>query len=312
MSRASGSLLLLIGSLMGACTPLPDARPERGLYLDLRKAVRLAEQEDWVVDRLEVDEPLERVMASVCATSRETREDLRAWVDQRIDEEAGFQVSGDGAPSERVHAHEGEMNGRVEEVRTLERVRLVLDAAEKTAAECPYWTEEDPGFAGKESDEARFVILAESLGAAALRFADGETAIGGGGGGRVFLGYGFSRRLTLAIGGEVAASATLPETDEGARTFVAVASSAVPLLFRISDVSRHLDIELTWRTLYPQGPNPHGLRVGIGYGLSTPRVASFMPYALLWVGYEVFPAQNASPAVHAILLGTRVGLDWDP
>ena len=108
------------------------------------------------------------------------------------------------------------------------------------------------------------------------------------------------------------ASGTLPKTDEGARTFQAVAASAVPVLFRISDVSRHIDIELAYLTLWPDGERKHGVRLGLGYGLSTPRVAGFMPYALLWVGYELFPAQDGAPTEHGFILGTRVGVDWDP
>ncbi len=140
----------------------------------------------------------------------------------------------------------------------------------------------------------------------------GNVDLGAGGGGRILLGYGVSQRLTIAVGGEIAASGTLPETEDGTRTFEAVAASAVPVLFRITDVSRHFDIELTWRTLYPEGPNRHGVRLGIGYGLSTPRVASFMPYGLIWVGYELFPAQHGSVTEHAIIVGTRVGVNWDP
>lgn len=308
----SQRLLALAVLVAAGCAPLPQTQAPRGLYVDLRKAVILQEQEDWIVDRLEVADALEGVMGSVCASTRETREDLRAWIDTQIEAEAGPGMAGDPSPSRQLYEQAGEMNGDIEDIRTLERVRLLLEAGEDSATDCPYWLEEDVEFAGREGDESRFVILAESLGGAALRWGGGTTEIGGGGGARVMLGYGFSRRLTIAIGGEVGASGTLPETDDGSRTFEAVAASAVPILFRITDVSRHFDIELTWRTLYPEGPARHGMRLGIGYGLSTPRVASFMPYALLWIGYELFPAQHGAATEHAFILGTRVGVNWDP
>ena len=322
--RGVAALLALVSCLVVGCTPLPQTRPTRGLYVDLRKAVELQEQSDWVVDRLEVEDALEGVMASVCASTRDAREDLRSWLNDRIDAEAGHGASEQSSPSEVLYRRDGKMSSRAEDVRTLERVRLMLDGAEDVARECPYWLDQETDFAGNESDERRFVVLAESIGAAALRVADGEIGVGGGGGGRVLLGYGVSARLTLALGIEVGASGTLPETDEGTRTFEAVASSAVPLLLRISDVSRHFDVELAWSTLYTEGATRHGLRVGLGYGLSTPRVASFMPYALLWVGYEVFapsssssssssaPRSRTDAVEHGILLGTRVGVNWDP
>ena len=301
--------LALALALLGACAPLPDARPERGLYVDLRKAVVLQEQEEWVVDRLEVDDALEGVMTSICSSTTETREDLRAWIAGRIAARGG-----EDAPdaSRRMYEAAGEMNGDIEEVRTLERVRMLLDAADGAATECPYWLEEDAEYAGRESDEARFVILAESLGGGSLRVSDGAVGFGGGGGGRVLLGYGFARRLTLAVGGEVGAAGTLPKNDEGRRTFEAVAASAVPLLLRVSDVSRHFDVEVAYQTLWPAGDRRHGLRAAVAYGLSTPRVAGFMPYAMLWFGYDLFPAQDGEPAVHGIFLGTRVGVNWDP
>ena len=47
---------------LAGCATLPDARPTRGLYVDLRKAVELREGADWVSDELEVNEALESVL----------------------------------------------------------------------------------------------------------------------------------------------------------------------------------------------------------------------------------------------------------
>ena len=85
----------------------------------------------------------------------------------------------------------------------------------------------------------------------------------------------------------------------------------MPLLIRYTNVSRVLDIEITYRTLWSDDRR-HGMRVDIGYGLTTPRVAGLMPYGLLWIGYEMFPAAHGQPMEHALVAGTRVGFDWDP
>ena len=151
---------------------------------------------------------------------------------------------------------------------------------------------------------------AEGVGAGSLRVTDGTTGFGGGGGGGLLLAYG-TRRLTVGLGIEIGADGTLPETPDGGRSFEAVFASAVPLLLRFTDVSRVFDIELSYRTLFADQVR-HGARINIGYGVTTPRVSDFMPYGLLWIGYEIFPGNGGATTEHAFLLGTRVGLNWDP
>ena len=187
---------------------------------------------------------------------------------------------------------------------------MLLDAARHDAVDCPYWSESDPDFAGIESDEARVVILAESSGSGGVRFAGGDIGVGGGGGGRLFGAYGIGR-FTLGIGAELGADGSLPETEDGGRTFEAVLSSSAMFLMRYTYVSRVLDVELSYRTLY-NDERRHGFRIDIGYGITTPRVAGFMPYGLLWIGYETYPSARGQSAEHAVLVGTRVGFDWDP
>jgi hypothetical protein len=57
---------------------------------------------------------------------------------------------------------------------------------------------------------------------------------------------------------------------------------------------------------------PIGARAAFGVGLTTMRNASFMPYGVLWLGYEVHPASGSDPADHSLRVGTRVGVDVDP
>jgi hypothetical protein len=42
------------------------------------------------------------------------------------------------------------------------------------------------------------------------------------------------------------------------------------------------------------------------------RSSAFMPYLVLWLGYEVHPARSGRPPTHSARIGTRVGVDWDP
>lgn len=294
--------VVLVSSVLLGCSPLPSQPAARGLYADLHRAVEFRESSDWVVDRLEVEHALEAVMESVCRSEPEAREDARLWIASEIEREGGA--------SEGLYAQEG-LSRRVKRVRRMERVLTLLEAAEHAAGECPYWIEADGTFRGIESDEGRFVIFAETRGGGALLVTDGEVGIGGGGGGRLLLGRGFGPRLTLGVGFELGVDGRLPQTPEGRRTFEGVLASSVPLLVRFANMSRVVDLELAWTQRY-DSPTRHGFRVGIGYGLTTPRVSGLKPYGVLWIGYGVTPPSRGEPADHTLWLGTRVGFDWDP
>ncbi|MEZ4247324.1 MAG: hypothetical protein R3B99_03680 [Polyangiales bacterium] len=297
MLRITAALALLV-----ACTPMPEQRQARGLYADLYKAVEFRENNDWVIDRLEIQASLESVMESVCSTDREAREDVRIFIETEIAEAGGS--------SEELFRREG-LTRRVKAVRRMERVRAMLDTAEDAATECPYWLEPDERFAGLESDERRVVVLAETRGGGAMVVSDGDIALGGGGGGRILLAAGLGPRLTLGVGYEVGAEGRMPETPEGRRSFEGILASSVPVLLRVRDMSRIVDVEVAWTQRY-DSPTRHGVRVGIGYGLTTPRVSAFMPYGVIWIGYGLTPAAHGEPTDHTLWLGTRVGFDWDP
>jgi len=298
--RSLVALLVLIS----ACATLPKQRAPRGLYRDLRQVVEFRESNDWVADGLEVDAAVEEVMRSVCSTPRERSEDLRGWLQHEI--------ATRGGPSETLFRTRGEDDGDIRAIRKLERVALLLDAAEAHRGECPYWLEQDERFAGVQGDEGRLVVWLESAGGGTLVLGDESPQLGGGGGGRLMPAFGITKRATLAIGFGLGGNGTLPENEEGAREFQAVFSSEVPVVLRVMDVSRVFDFEVAMTTRYRNEERTRGARVGFGFGLSTPRVVSLMPYAVLWVGYEVIPPQNGEELRHALWLGTRVGFDWDP
>ena len=158
------SALVALGAF-GGCATLPDSPLERGLYVDVRKTVEFEQQVDWVSDRLEVDNLVSHVMGSVCQTSPETRRRLIDWLDLRI--------VARGGPSQELYEREGrERTAAVRRVQSLERTRaLLMRAHELAETDCPYWLEEDPDFRGIQRDEGRLVILAESMGGAAVSVA---------------------------------------------------------------------------------------------------------------------------------------------
>jgi hypothetical protein len=90
----------------------------------------------------------------------------------------------------------------------------------------------------------------------------------------------------------------------------------VPLVLRITNLSRILDVELAPNARWSPSDLrlPPGVRVGVAYGVSTVRVGPFMPTAMLYLRYEYLPASRdgIDPSEHLILVGTKVGVDFDP
>lgn len=294
----------MCAAIGSGCGSVPQAIDERGLYLDLRKTVELREQDDWVADRLEIQEAAPGVMRSVCQVDAGSREHLDAWLEARIREEDG--------PAAEAFRRDGDIDS---ELLRLERVRALLAHTHQLAeSDCPFWLSPDLEFAGVQGDESRFVLLGESMGAGALVVRGSDASLGGIATGRLFGGYGIANRLTLAIGGELGGAGALPEDETGTRSLEAAFTAGIPVLLRISNASRIVDFELAattrWSTRSVRWPP--GARASIGYGISTMRVGGFMPYALLWLGYQINPPRDTSRTEHVVMLGTRFGFNWDP
>lgn len=300
------AVALLSSLAVGCATTLPDRTAEAALYTDLRKAVEVQEGTGWVVDRHELEEVLPSVARSVCAAEPAARLGVIRWIEA--------EVAARGGPAEEAWRRSGRDDGAIGELLSLERTRDLLRAGHERAEEdCPFWLEPDGGFAGIHGDADRLVLMAESLGGFGLIFRDGRVGLGGGGGGRLLLGWGLDVQRTLALGLEVGGAAELPADDDGARTVVARFTAAAPLLFRMRDSLTVVDLEVAPTVRFTESSlRPPGLRVSIGGGLSTLRAGGFMPHGLLWIGYEYQPPHAGFGPEHSIRVGTRVGLDWDP
>jgi hypothetical protein len=292
---------------LAGCATLPEGAVERALYADLRKAVELSEDTGWVVDRIQAEENLEAVMRSVCQVDAAARANLDAWLGSQL------QLHGGSAEAQYL-AHDRDLDA-AEGALTLERTRTLLRAGiEHAASDCPFWLPPDPDFAGVEGDADRIVILLESIGFGAVIIQGSETALGGGGGGRVLLGHGLGARVTLAAGAEIGGRGAFIGNREGTRRIETTFVAAMPLLLRLTSFSRVMDFELApvMRIDVGQSVFPLGVRANIGYGIPTMRSAALMPYGVLWLGYEGRPPANGEAAEHSIRIGTRVGVDWDP
>lgn len=293
--------------LASGCVTWPHDPVERALYIDLTKAVQLSNDTGWVVDRVQLENNSEGAMRSVCQVAPERQRALEGWLDARIQKLGGS--------AQRVYESHGKDLDAASDILELERVRALLSFARVRADEdCPFWLEPTPDFRGVQSDAERWVILADTLGYGSLILEGDNEALGGGGGGRLFAGYGFGPEWTLAIGGEVGGSGAFVKNEMGKRTIDTTFNAAAPVLLRLTRYSRMFDFEVAPIVRFNPDTDilPPGVRTSVAVGFSTMRSAAFMPYALLWLAYEYHPADNRGPEDHSLHIGTRVGVDWDP
>jgi hypothetical protein len=298
---------LPLAALVMGCATLPEEPVARALYVDLRKAEELSSDTGWVVDRIQLESNAEDVLRSACQVDAVQRDQLDAWI--------SGQIALHGGSAEEAYRKHGKDLGAASTLLTLERTRALLRYAQAHAgADCPFWIEPDPEFAGVQGDADRFVVLAETIGYGSAVLESDEAAIGGGGGGRLLFAHGLGPEVTLALGGEVGGSGAFVENDSGGRSIDTTFSAAIPVLVRLTRFSRVLDFELApvFRFNPDEDALPPGGRAAMGVGLTTLRASAFMPYAVLWLGYEFHPENDTGPADHSIHAGTRVGVDWDP
>lgn len=295
-------LTLALAAVLTGCITYPEPAAQRALYLDLRKIVETNEDSGWIVDRARLRANLEPALQSLCRVDASSAQALEGWL--------GAQLTLQGGSALEVYRSHGRRLRAAAEALSLERSLALLRYAERERAQCPFWLEPDPAFAGQQGDAARWMILAESTGFASLVLARWIPAIGGGG--RLLLGRGLGPQLTAAIGVEAFASGAFISSDD--HGFDATGSLAAPVLVRWSRFSRLIDVDLApvMRFGSKHAAWPPGARVELAGGISGLRGASFMNYAMLYLGYEVHFRDHRSGADHTLMIGTRFGTDWSP
>lgn len=299
--KATCLSMIGIACALSGCVTLPNGPAERSLYLDLRKIVDANEDGGWTVDWLRLQANAEPALRSACQVEPQARAALDAWL--------GDEIQRVGGPAEQQYLSHGKNLEAVAQALSLERTRALLRYANSRAdQDCPFWLAPNPNFAGEQADAQRWVLLGETQAFAAFTMPSNVPALGGGG--RLFIGHGIGPRLTLAAGVDVAASGTfIPTATSGG--IDAYLTLATPVLLRLSWYSRMYDVELAPVVRLSSGQSswPPGGRIQIGGGFSSVRLSPFMPYFMVYAGYEVHPVGPSSKIDHTIQLGTRIALD---
>ncbi|HEX6274134.1 MAG TPA: hypothetical protein VFZ53_13895 [Polyangiaceae bacterium] len=285
--------------------PPPDCDGAYALTADIRRIVAGEEGEGWFSDAHAFRSMDEHVLESVC----------RATPDARARALSGLRAERARAGDAReLHRNAGELTDAVERALTADReLRALERALARAESECPFWVEAEPGFAGLQSDRERITLNLETGGYAQLRETEDDWTFGGGGMGRLLVGWGFDGRTTLLFGPELGGGAMIrPGTS--ASQFVINYFPALPLVLRNHGLTWHWSTEAAAVALFQADDTriSFGGRIGGAFGLTALRTRNVLPWAGLAIDYEYYPRGGGRAPAHFLRGGLRFGFPWDP
>jgi hypothetical protein len=205
-------------------------------------------------------------------------------------------------------------------------VRLVLERAMQAAdqGQCPFWLEPSPRFAGVNTQGRRFLLTIEGGGRVTQEFAFGQVKYGGGGSGRILVGYGFSENLSLSLGAEMGGSARFANLKLGMQSDLPelVGLAVVPVVLRWHfGLSTHLEVEAGPMAYFDQGsadPNTGrveaqfdgGLHLGVAIGATYLRLErGIIPKFAVSFTVDHVPGVKGNPTLTQVGIGVRTGID---
>jgi len=305
--RRTGNALAVLVAVAAACArQVPPARPAAALYRDLERIVTVAEAAGWHIDRLEIEVVLSEALESTCRVSPAERAALVGWLDRAI--------AAAGGPVERAYQIRGRDVGRVSDLLTLARIKLLLVRAIAVApADCPFWMEPSDAFAGRQISDDRWQISLGGGGKGIYARKGGEGDLRFGGAGRLLLGRAFGSRSALYTGLELGGSGAFPRNEEGERGSLIIGFDAVvPLVYRHTLVNSYLEVEGGWLGTGTEEDTDleHGIHLGAAFGGRALRTRFLFPGAAIGASWErTFPDSGA--AGYSFKIGFRAAFDID-
>jgi hypothetical protein len=221
-----------------------------------------------------------------------------------------------GSPQALYEREGRKVTAEVSDALTLERKRVALaDAIAQSGTMCPFWVEPERGYDGRQTDRNRLTVSLETGGLLQVRKTAGTWTYGGGGVGRLLLGWGFGGKVSVLGGAEFGGGAMLnPAGSKSSGDFVINYLPAIPVLLRFHDTSWHYDIEAAAVGVF-QADNTqpsYGARAGFGFGVAALRTRFFTPWAGLTLAVEHYFPSGGRAAQEFFRGGLRVGASGDP
>ena len=300
----------LLVATSGACAvALPEGAGERALVRDVARVVDVRQKVGWAIDDKEVEDALPDVMRSACRVEPSVRAAGLAWLDGEV-----ARRGGDPAEAWR---RAGKDLDKIADLLLFARTRLVLARADEwvRAGKCPFWLEPEAGFDGIQVVAHRWILAAEAGGRFVVGSESGVFGYGGGGGGRLLVGYGLSERHSLFVGLEGGGSARFTNAPIGERFALPdlLGVFAVPVVGRRTfALSGFVEAEVGAMAFVNQvdGSLEPGVRAGFGVGGTYLRLKrGLLPRFTFAVALDHAPGWGGGHTITQASAGLRAGFD---
>jgi hypothetical protein len=285
--------------------PLGITDSAAALSHDLRLLVAAKMQRDWEIDAVEMTNLRGSALESLCRTrpmdrarARERLRQLRLLAGPSLDV-ALTQAGGD--------------LDEVAPVLAAERTLALLDDATGHLAQCPRWQQPHQPFLGRQTIANRWVLRLDGGGLGTFRRTAGGWQYGGGGSGRVLVGWGGTGRWAAFLGAELGGAAMVSGAGDSQRLAVQV-YGAVPVILRISRLQWHVDVDVAPVAHWGSNGDLRGVgsRVGTLIAVGTGRLLGTLPWAGIGLNLErMWTGEAGAAGEFTFRAGLRVGFDWD-
>jgi hypothetical protein len=264
--------------------------------------VSIAEKRIWQVDHYEIDGLMNNALLCVCVADKHTRSAAR--------ERLGQLLSDHGGDVRKAWLKAGEKLSEIDELLTIHRTRVLFErSVSESKMRCPFFLSQSSTYNERHRMTDRFFMATQGGGLLNIRFAD-QLRAGGGGSGRLDLGYGVGPNWSLRVGPEFGGAGLLDEslnTNDIDLDFY----FALPITMRHRGLMWHQDLELApvalgapWRDSMRWA-----VRIGGLLGLTYSRMGRIQPWGGLKVSAEHAPAYEDEAALTTVRVGIRFGVD---
>jgi hypothetical protein len=275
-----------------------------GLRYDLEKIVTLREQSGWTIDRYDFEAVLPDVLMSMCVVTPAVRTATLARLD------AAQAALGD---AKSALARSGGDIDAIDDHLHLARQRSLLELAiARGADECPFYLTARPEFRGRQRDAGGITLNTEGGGLASVSIRAGSYRVGGGGAGRISLGFGIGEHWQLRVGPEIGGAALVDRSiraDDVELDFIV----ALPFALRRTVSAYVFDVEvapLIFGIPWQQPALRYGGRIAVLGGVSGLRLRELLPWTGLVLMVEALAPVGSEPAQWSVRAGIRFGLSW--